>query len=305
MKKICLFFLFLIVISFECYSKETTTSAVNTIDISMINQDALISEQVLAWQDFARVIYPNLTDDTEGKRAAEIADSIGNEILNNKNLSVIERKAKLLEMENYIAYGMNYFVCIIGIYQAPEVSEAGLRIISTANYYIDKLRESDFKDLKTLMEWETMTYWYFYAFMAMNELVQNAQTLDVYNMQFNYRDYNDYIDKLYLNLDNKEQAYRNCVLIENSLFYMTFVPLTFWNSSIQFQERYQTTYNEIAYWFDEITQPIVSNLTINNFGSLKEIDFHQFLSIEQKAITYKCYIINNLTKVVKERGPIE
>lgn len=305
MSKIRFVLLLLITFTFGCKSNGTTTQTKNSIDIPLINQDSLISAQVKAWQELAKVIYPNLTDDTEGQWAAEMADSIGNEILRNKELSTVETKAKLLEMENYIAYGMNYFVCTIGVYQAPEVAGAGLRIISTANYYMDKLRESNFKDLKILMEWETMTYWNFYAFMAMNELVQDAQTENIYNMQFTYTNYEEYIEKLYNNINNKEQAYRNCAVIENSLFYMTFVPLTFWNGSLLFREQNQNTYNQIAYWFDGITQPIIRNINNDAFADIPKIEDKQFIELEQKAITYKCYILNNLAKVVKERGPIE
>lgn len=305
MSKISFVFLFLVAFAFGCKSNGTTAQTKDSIEIPLIIQDSLISAQVKAWKGLAKVIYPNLTDDTEGQWAAELADSIGNEILRNFELSSVEKKAKLLEMENYIAYGMNYFVCTIGIYHAPEVAGAGLRTISSSNYYRDKLRESNFKDLKILMEWETMTYWHFYAFMAMNELVQDAQTENIYNMQFNYTNYDEYIEKLYNNIDNKEQAYRNCAVIENSLFYMTFVPLTFWNASLLFREQNQNTYNEIAYWFDGITQPIIRNIKNDAFARINEIDDKQFIELEQKAITYKCYIINNLAKVVKERGPIE
>lgn len=75
--------------------------------------EEIIKPEVKSWLKVAKVMYPRVCDDTETQWAAELVDSLGNDLLKRNDLPIGEQIARLYEIQDIIAYGMSYFAAVI------------------------------------------------------------------------------------------------------------------------------------------------------------------------------------------------
>ena len=173
MKSLNFLFIFSIIIIASCGSKAAQTeqaTTAKTTDFLIYNGDfhkEIISPQVKAWQEVAKVMYPRVCDDTETEWAAQYADSLANDLLEKKDLPLGEQLTRLYEIENVICYGMSYFSAIIGTPINPEVAQESLTLMQRSYADVDSLKSVNYKSPKLLTEFEQSVYFNFGDFMIL------------------------------------------------------------------------------------------------------------------------------------------
>ena len=284
MKTLNFLFIFSIIIIASCGSKAAQTEQATTAkktDFLIYNGDfhkEIISPQVKAWQEVAKVMYPRVCDDTETEWAAQYADSLANDLLEKKDLPHGEQLTRLYEIENVICYGMSYFSAIIGTPINPEVAQESLTLMQRSYADVDSLKAVNYKSPKLLTEFEQSVYFNFGDFMILGTRYSDGDPQFVTNNiemnQFNYA----CVSYLFQFMKNDTQAYRYSTHINNTSFFMTFCPLAFWLAGEEFQQAHQEEYLKIGGWFDEKAAPVISALQSGSINLLTPISVDEYSS---------------------------
>jgi len=257
--------------------------------------EEIIKPQVKAWQEVTQVMYPRVCDDTVTQLAAAVADSLGNALLNQPNLSNGEQLVKLYEMENMIAYGMTYFSAIIGAHSNPESSEAALSIVRYSHEDMDTVRAVGFDNPKAVVAYELSTFQNFGLFMELGTQYADGEPQFVTsNLRMQQRN-SAFAHFFFSRLNDETQAYRYSVIVNNTSFFMTFCPLCFWLAGQDFQESHQEEFITIGTWFDEKMRPLNNTHSEEELlASLRNIDIETYSADLKQAAVYKAQLIHLL-----------
>lgn len=260
----------------------------------------IIVPQVKAWKEVAKVMYPQVCDDTETEWAAFQVDSLAKVILINPSLSKGEQLVRLYEIENIACYGMSYFSAVIGSYTNPDASQEALTIIPRSFEAMDTLKANHYKDADLLMLYEQSVYFNYCDFMILGTRYDEGEPQFVTNNiemnEFNFV----CVSYLFKYLEDKTQAYRYSSIINNTSFFMTFCPLAFWLASSEFQEEYINEYLEIGGWFDEKAVPVISAIRSGNIMTLSPMSEDEFSSLLKQSSEYRAKIINLFAKGIQQ-----
>lgn len=261
----------------------------------------IIVPQVKAWKELAKVMYPRVCDDTETEWAAFQVDSLANVILKNPLLSKGEQLARLYEIENTACYGMAYFSAVIGSYTNPDASQEALSIIQRSFEAMDTLKANHYKDADLLMLYEQSVYFNYCAFLILGTRYEEGEPQFVTNNiemnEFNFA----CLSHLFKNMEDKTLATRYSSIINNTSFFMTFCPLTFWLAGSAFQEEYMNEYMEIGGWFDKKAAPVISAIRSGGITILSPISEDEFSSLLKQSSDYRAKIINLFAKGIQQK----
>jgi hypothetical protein len=236
-------------------------------------------------------MYPRVSDDTETKKAATQADSIGRQLLISNKISVGEQLSRLYEMENMIAYGMTYFSAVIASHSNPEASHDAMAMISCSKEDFDSVRAYGFDNSKAIVAYEITTFNNFGLSMELGTQYEDGEPQFVTsNMQMQRRNA-AIVHFLFTHLSNETQAYRYSCVVNNTSFFMTFCPLCFWLAGADFQEENQQEYMVIGEWFDSKMAIINECTNESELASLPEIGLKTHSSDLKQAAEYKAKLI--------------
>lgn len=255
--------------------------------------EEIIKPEVNAWQKVARVMYPRVCDDTETQWAASQVDSLGTALLKHPTMSNGEQLAKLYEIQNMIAYGMSYFVSVIGTYTNPEAAENARMIMHHSYASIDSLKSSGFDNARLLTVFEQSAYANFGIFMELGTQYADGEPSFVANNQEMNMMNAAKTNALFKNLKNEIQAFRYSTIVNNTTFFMTYCPLAFWLAGNDFQHAHQDEYIKMGAWFDEQAS-IVNNAINNNITSLPQLSSEEFSNLARQASAYRVRLIDLL-----------
>lgn len=258
--------------------------------------DEIIKPEVQAWQKVAKVIYPHVCDDTEAQWAANLADSLANVLLSSPDLCNGEQVARLCEIENTIAYGMSYFSAIIGAYSNPEASEAARMMMHYSYADLDSLHTIHFNDARLLVAYEQSTFANFGLFMELGTQYSDGEPQFVANNQEMNALNNAMINILFMDLKDPIQSYRYSSIINNTLFFMTYCPMTFWLAGGDFQQSYQAEYIKIGGWFDEQCANVNKAIYDNDVQRLPDMSLDSYSRFEKQAAEYRARLIELLAE---------
>lgn len=118
----------------------------------------LFEAYVCALDSFAMVM-PQIGHDTESFWAADTVHAMAMNILNNEYSSE-ENKARVYQMNNYIAYGMEYFAAVLGTAYAPEETEYVFHMIQTSDSLYSSIANDGFKDSSHLLIFGYLSYYH-------------------------------------------------------------------------------------------------------------------------------------------------
>ena len=289
-----------IVILCFCQSCSGKTSTFQQSDSDFLTyngnfHEEIIKPEVEAWKKVAVAMYPRVCDDTETQWAAAQVDSMANALLLHPDIPKGEQIAKLYEIQNMTAYGMSYFAAIIGSYSNPGASRQALRMMQDSYAEIDSLTAVNYDNAHMLVNFEQSAYLNFGLFMELGtQYTDGAPQFVLQNQQMNA--YNiAKVNELFNNMSNETQAYRYATLIDNTTFFMTYCPLTFWlTSGTDFQQIHQSQYIEIGTWFDKQVADVNRAIDSNNITNLSEMSSSQYTSMLKQAATYRTQIIRLL-----------
>lgn len=259
-----------------------------------IYHEEIIKPEVKSWLKVAKVMYPRVCDDTETQWAAELVDSLGNDLLKRNDLLIGEQIARLYEIQDIIAYGMSYFAAVIGSHTHPEASEEALSIISNTYTDMDSLKRVKYDVADMLTRFEISTYYNFGLFMELgisygedtpHYIINNKQM-----QEYNYA----LISQLFTQLTDKTQSYRYSYIVNNTTFFMTFCPITFLLTGPEFQQKYQTEYIKIGGYFDSLLSPIKEKIIANEASTLPLLTEAEFSKILRESSSARTIIIDLL-----------
>lgn len=281
----------------SCSAKSSeSTDAVNSWFLTFNGNyhEEIIKPEVKSWLKVAKVMYPRVCDDTETKWAAELVDSLGNDLLKRNDLPIGEQIARLYEIQDIIAYGMSYFSAVIASHTNPEASEEALKMISNTYTDMDSLRSVNYEVADLLTRFEVTTYYNFGLFMELGvpyggdtpQYVTNNQQMQQYNYAL--------ISQLFTKLPDKTQSYRYSYIVNNTTFFMTFCPITFLLAGPDFQQKYQTEYIKIGGYFDSLLSPVKDKIVDNKTSTLPILTEEDFSKILRESSSSRTIIIDLL-----------
>lgn len=259
----------------------------------------VIAPQVKAWKDVAKLMYPRVCDDTETEWAAQYADSLANDLLAKKDLPHGEQLARLYEIENVICYGMSYLSAIMGNSINPEAAQEILTLIPRSDSDMDSLKSVNYNSPRLLNELEQSVYFNFGNFMILGTGFSDGEPQFVANNiemnQFNYA----CVSYLIQFMSNETQACRYCTDINNTSFFMTLCPLSFWLGGEEFGEDHQEEYMKIGEWFDEKAAPVISALQSGSINLLAPISDDEYTSYLKQSSEYRAQLITLRAQAIK------
>lgn len=281
----------------SCSAKSRgNTDAVNTSFLAFNGNyhEEIIQPEVKSWLKVAKVMYPRVCDDSETQWAAELVDSLGNDLLKRNDLPIGEQIARLYEIQDIIAYGISYFSAVIGSHTNPEASEDALKIISNTYTEMDSLKIVNYEVADMLTRFELTTYYNFGLFMELGvpygedtpQYIINNQQMQEYNYAL--------ISQLFTQLPDKTQSYRYSYIVNNTTFFMTFCPITFLLAGPEFQQNYQTEYIKIGGYFDTLLSPIKDKIIDNDASTLPILTEAEFSKILRESSSARTIIIDLL-----------
>ena len=267
--------------------------------------EEIIKPEVQAWQKVAKVIYPRVCDDTETQWAAFQADSLANVLLSESNFSNGEQLARLCEIQNTIAYGMSYFSAIIGAYTNPKASEAARMMMQSSYAEIDSLRNTDYRNARMLLDFEQSAYANIGLFMELGTQYSDGEPQFVTNNHEMNALNNARINVLFKECNDSVQAFRYSSFINNTTFFMTYCPLTFWLAGNEYQQANQDEYIKIGGWFDKQVEQVNTAIYNNDIEGLPKLTLEEYSAIEKQASKYRVRLIellaNGITSIPLEQ----
>lgn len=271
--------------------KETINSSTDALTYNGDFHKEIIKPQVEAWMEVTKVMYPRVSDDTEAQWAAAQADSIGNALLQSPNLSNGEQLARLYNMENMIAYGMTYFSAIICSHSNPDASQEALNMVNSSKANLDSVRVAGFDNPKALVAYELSTYENFGFFMELGTQYADGEPQFV-TSNMNMQQRNAAIcHLLFTHMKDESQAYRYSTIVNNTTFFMTFCPLSFWLAGIDFQQQKLEEYTTIGEWFDAKMSVFNDCTDETDLAALPQISLETYSADLKKAAEYKAKLI--------------
>ena len=283
---------------------ETSGSSDNFLAFNGNFHEEIIKPEVNAWKKVARVMYPRVCDDTETQWAASQVDSMGTALLEHPTMSNGEQLAKLYEIQNMIAYGMSYFVSVIGTYTNPEAAENARMIMQHSYASIDSLKSFGFENGRLLIVFEQSAYANFGIFMELGTQYADGEPSFVANNQEMNMMNAAKTDALFKNLKNETQAFRYSSIVNNTTFFMTYCPLAFWLAGNDFQQARQDEYIKMGEWFDEQAAKVNNAIYNNEIAGLPPLSSEEFTNFARQASAYRVRLIDLLEKGISSI-PIE
>lgn len=256
----------------------------------------IIKAEVKAWQKVAKVMFPRVCDDTETQWASLQVDTLAQDLLSKPTLSNGEQLARLYEIQNMVAYGMSYFVSVIGVYTNPEAAERARMMMQYSYADLDSLKATNYDNAHELIAFEQTVYANFGLFMELGTQYTDGEPAFVANNQDMNAMNNAKINLLFKDVKDEVQAYRYSTIVNNTAFFMTFCPLTFWLAGSDFQQTHQDEYMRIGGWFDEQASTVNDALYNNGMKSLPMISISDFSKDAKQAAKYKATLINLLAE---------
>lgn len=283
---------------------ETSDSSDNFLAFKGNFHEEIIKPEVIAWQKVARVMYPRVCDDTETQWAASQVDSLGTALLEHPTMSNGEKLAKLYEIQNMIAYGMSYFVSVIGTHTNPEAAENALMIVQDSYASIDSLKSSGFENARLLIAFEQFAYANFGIFMELGtQYADGEPSFVAKNQEMNMMNAAK-TNALFKNLKNEIQAFRYSTIVNNTTFFMTYCPLAFWLAGNDFQLAHQDEYIKIGGWLDEQAAKVNNAIYSNEIAGLPQLSSEEVTNFARQASAYRVRLIHLLEEGISSI-PIE
>lgn len=258
----------------------------------------IIKPEVLAWQKVARVIYPRVCDDTETQWAASLADSLCTALLKQPTLSNGEQLAKLYQIQNTIAYGMSYFVAVMGNASNPESSWKARTIIERSDNEMDSLKSVDFNDPRMLIAFEQSTFDNFGLFIELAlgspddepRLVADNHELSSANIQA--------VISLFSSLSDSTQAYRYSSIVCNNTFIKTIFQLTYVLVGPDFLQTNVREYQKICDLADNQLKEVNEAFANNDIARLPQMSLKDFTKIEKQASANRVRMVELLKEAI-------
>lgn len=283
---------------------ETSDSSDNFLAFKGNFHEEIIKPEVIAWQKVASVMYPRVCDDTETQWTASQVDSLGTALLEHPTMSNGEKLAKLYEIQNMIAYGMSYFVSVIGTHTNPEAAENALMIVQDSYASIDSLKSSGFENARLLIAFEQFAYANFGIFMELGtQYADGEPSFVAKNQEMNMMNAAK-TNALFKNLKNEIQAFRYSSIVNNTTFFMTYCPLAFWLAGNDFQLAHQDEYIKIGGWLDEQAAKVNNAIYSNEIAGLPQLSSEEFTNFARQASAYRVRLIHLLEEGISSI-PIE
>lgn len=266
----------------------------------------IIVPQVKAWKEVAKVMYPNVCDDTETEWAADHVDSLATVLINGKDLNPLEQLARLYHIEIAACYGMEYVSAILGASFDMEVSNRARMAYATSVAYLDSLKKYNYNDLWIFTDYQATVYYNYSYFMILATGFYDKQPEFVtQNISMN-QEREDEIHTLYDDLHNGKSFFQHAELVFNSYFFLTFSPLTFWLGGSEFlsQPGVVDKYTTIAAWFDKYANPIIKSINDGKASELKALPAREFSELLRQSAQYRAELISLLAKAISYHKPV-
>ena len=102
------------------------------------------------------------------------------------------------------------------------------------------------------------------------------------------------INLLFKECSDTVQAFRYSTFINNTTFFRTYCPLTFWLADSEYQQANQDEYIEIGGWFGKQGEQV--NTAVYNHGikGLPKLSLEEYSAIEKQASKYRVRLIELL-----------
>ncbi len=193
---------------------------------------------------------------------------------------------------------MSYFVAITGLYTNPEVAKEAQTMMQRSYANLNELKSQNFNDPVTLVKYEETAYHNFTLFFILDTRYQEENPMFVTdNIQMNNWNAN-LINNLFEKCQNEVQAYRYSKLVNNTTFFMTYCPLSYYLGGVEFQSKYGPSVHNAALWFDQEVKKVKDAYSLNTLDTLPDISIQEFTDLERQASQYRIEVINLLREAI-------
>ena len=294
MKKTLLFISVIIGI-FLCSNCRPKVEKKNTFPLlTEQTQRTIINDLSGAIRELSEASIP-IGGDAETVWASSMVDSL-HKVVTTMDHPFLQQMTTNFQMNNLFAYGMNYFVSILGLYVCPEEAGYALNAVPICDSLANNVAMSNYEDIVALAEMSGYSYYHTQLFRTIaNKVERNDEFRDI-DYGFPLKTIRTIELAKMVDRFTQEELQKIYFVLETVCFYKTYCGLIcdFATSAEQLEATKETVI-EYALYFDEISQPIYD--VIYSGGSKDKIltnaEFEEFMI---KATAIKVDMMKMLTE---------
>lgn len=213
MKSLKLVINLLFILLFACCSQQTKKE--NEISDSDWHNEVIVP-YAEAFNEIAKVS-PIIGGDTETEWAASQIDSLYH-VIKSKPISITEKFANIAKMQSYMAYGISYFLSVVGIHSEPNTANRVHNICYETDSLFNELKNDNFQPNENLSNLSFISLINYNNYFSLYNSVISKDTFK--SQQHLYAIAECMVSSIYLyeSWGDSIQAYRISSIIEPSAF---------------------------------------------------------------------------------------